>query len=114
MTKKNNSSKSKNVAKRITNAVKKTPLAKHPMQTIGNALGGKAGQTMGKIIGSIIGSGDYEVSNNSILTASSVFGDNEKLGHGPGPLFTKIRGGHNVTHREYIGDVISGGANTLI
>lgn len=119
MTKKNNNmikplNKVKQDIVKLQNKLKqvpglgKTPLVRHPMETIGG-LAGPVGRSLGKGIGRIIGSGDYVVSGNSLSRSSAV-----TLGHGSVPSFAvQGDGSIRVTHREYIGNVVSGPANTF-
>jgi len=55
------------------------------------------GSTAGKVFKTVTGYGDYKLNSNNLIAASG-----DAL-----PMFKNTRLGTNITHREYIGDVIT-------
>lgn len=79
--------------------------ADKPLETTGGWLGNKMGErtfgrNAGKFLGRIVGSGDYTVRSNTLMTSSWAGDTVPQFGAG-GPR------GIRVTHREYIGDIIT-------
>jgi hypothetical protein len=66
----------------------------------GHPLGALLGKRAGDWLGKITGMGDYKVNRNTLLTGSV-------------PRFNSDKEFTLITHREYLGDVVSGTAGTF-